>query len=162
MTTKDEAVQAVFDQLNLVFSGEKPFDEALMELNFHTAQVRKTWPAFYSVLASFNGNPGIGITIAEAWVTAQKVNTIVERPPEKKLEPVVMNYGEWAKTIGKMSHLEEEQFQFMWNLAPEVPRYGVGEVLTLSNGQARFRWKVLAVQDEMMTVCQVAVLAPGT
>lgn len=61
--SNDEFVDEVLVSLEKVFSGEVEYDEALMELNLHTAQVRRKYPNLYKALALANTVQG---TVLEA------------------------------------------------------------------------------------------------
>ena len=149
-------VNAVFDMLNKVFAGEMEYDEALMNLDYHTAQVRKQWPALYSALA---GKTSVGelsdLAKAQLKGPLEGVQVIrgdngvkVEPTPEEDL----ISYREWAQGPCHNMHVDEEAL-VDWDATNSqgepAPMPGLnGEPFTLRGANARSRFQVLEGNPE--------------
>lgn len=158
-----KSVTDVLDIFNAVFAGEKAYDEALMELDLHVALVRKQYPALYNALQSFGSFEQSGQQQATRYVeSVVHANGGIRQPVQVADEPPqeeIFLYSEWSKLQGKMPLPKGVSHLVQWD--NDARMFGVGEPLTLRGSQARFRWQVLEVENDVMRVTQVAVLPLG-
>jgi hypothetical protein len=145
-------VEAVFTELEKVFSKQIEYDEMLMSLGLHVAQVRKQWPALYQVLA--NGGQGsrqVPIsdeTVRQFMATLQSGG---ERPADVRPDPVqeeeLISYREWAQGPCHDMKVDEEAL-VDWDVE-SAPMPGLtGEPFTLRGRNGRSRFQVLEGNPE--------------
>ena len=150
-------VEAVFTELEKVFSKQIEYDEMLMSLGLHVAQVRKQWPALYQVLAN-GGQVSRQVPISDEAVR-QFMATLQsggERPVDVKPEPVqeeeLISYRQWAQGPCHNMGIDEEALLDWDVVKPDgepLPMPGLnGEPLTLRGANARSRFQVLEGNPE--------------
>lgn|SRR3990167_6435180 len=159
-------VEAVFGELEKVFSGNVIFDEALMNMQLHTAQVRKQWPHLFSVLSQATeliNEFGPGIARPPAGSVGREDIAIRVRS-QKSIEPIapieLYSYSNWSTNEAQRSR-EGEEWNVVWDVAG-APMPTVSSSLTLRTPTHKARFSVQSYLDEMTMVLKMVGALPLT
>lgn len=163
-----KSVEDVLAQLERVFSGEVQYDEALMDLGLHTAQVRKSCPNLFKVLSGSSSStpePNLAGLLKELFAKLdngqhQEIIPYNPKPPETvSITPEMVPYTVWAKNQAKSSRVGDT-WLVGWDIQNNVPLPTVGQSLTLRNDSSKIRFKVNELQDgETMPVMILEAIA---
>lgn len=173
MAKKDDAM-SVFEALEQAFSGAKEYDDVLMELDLHTAQVRKVCPHLFSAMSSINNNKvGVSKTFAEQlremirqegstrFVSDTSVEQPVSAVREEEQETVqARDWSEWAPALAHQTNTSDISL-VRWDISG-APVPGLGQTITLRGENRRTRLTVLESRDDGVLKMQtIAILPPS-
>lgn len=177
-----KSLDDVLGSLDKVFAGDVEYDECLMELGLHTAQVRKQWPALYHALLTAAPNSDEGSVLSEAqigWIRKAldvrpgdalpiKVRASETHSPlqvDRPIDVPAMPYLLWAALDGPAHTTDvNKDWEIEWNVTTpdggEVPMPAGGTTITLRGASRRTRFQVLESNPEtrVMKVRAIALL----
>lgn len=168
----NKSVEDILSQLERVFAGEVEYDEALMELGLHTAQVRKAYPSLYAVLhggASKHPMPNSETTDFAGMIQAvlEKINnnsdrqrqTVLSGPsaPVEEVEDVHL-YSSWARSDAHNSRVGDE-WSVDWDV-PQVPVPSLGQSITLRGPSHKTRYTVKDLLSETTMRLETVAILP--
>ncbi len=139
-------VEAVLGELERVFSGEILYDEACMNLQLHTAQVRKQWPNLFKSLVSVGNSGNSEISLFSNVHTERVVSPAVD----------IVDYSQWA--VGDAHVSPERHVQHVrWDIT-EAPMPAFDSVITLRGPSHRTRFHVESIEGDVITFMTIAIL----
>ena len=150
-----KAIEDIFAALDQAFSGQKEYDEVLMELGLHTAQVRKQWPSLYAALsktldiASAKTDSGIASELTKlkallesySYAAGSVPNTSGIVPTAEAISQYFVTYSwnDWAQKCHTLGTGEIALVR--WDV-PNVPQPEVGKSITMKSETRRTRFTV--------------------
>jgi len=179
---KRQVILNVLETLEKVFADEQPYDESLMELQLHTAEVRKQFPnlfqaiqfpkAHLSDLAETDHTKEVADAVISAlvdWLTSHPATVrVVEAAvrsdtTQSSAEPVpatvgrpIYQYTTWAVNEARTSTVGSE-WAAHWDI-PNVPMPTEGSSITLRGIDKRIRFQVIGFIDETTPVFKTVAL----
>lgn len=177
MGKDQQIVLDVFTKLEEAFSGTKEFDEVLMDLELHTAKVRKDYPSLFRALqakSSVTVKPEVALSdedlirlrkLAKSKVVVQD-NGAHSNPPKVLQEddpinnfvddaPPAYEYDDWAVRHAPSSKINDE-WLVVWG--KPIPMPDEGGPLTVPTETGLIRFQVI-MKDESMGRMRVRMIA---
>lgn len=148
-------VEAVFGELEKVFSGEVIFDECLMQLGLHTAQVRKQWPHLFAALQG-----GAFVTVTSNAIEGVPPRVVVRGIPDPIVPVELYSYSAWSINEAQRSR-EGDEWNVVWDVEG-APMPVVSSSLTLRTPTHKARFIVQSYLDEMTMVLRMVGQLPLT
>lgn len=176
MGKDQQIILDVFTKLEETFSGAKEFDEVLMDLELHTAKVRKDFPSLFQALQSKSAvvKPSRSLSDEEL-IELRKIarsKAIVQNngahsdPPQAAQEVTPLNnfvddappaykYDDWVTGQAKSSRIGEE---WLLEWGKPIPMPDEGGPLTIPTEAGRIRFQVI-MKDESTSRMRVRMIA---
>jgi len=146
----NKELDAVLAALEKVFSGEVAYDEALMDLGQHAAQVRKNYP---NLFAALSGSANSALVDSTTKLFRSHSVSVEDSEPEE----ITYSYTDWSKELVHRSQVDDE-FLLRWDVAG-VAMFASSATLTLRGASRRTRFTVTqTISEDTFRVKIVAIL----